>query len=80
MNTPLLSSLLTRRNAPATKLFILINIVFYFITCFHNNSNLQKLIEGPGFSSLIIFGAKENGLIAIGELQRFFFQFFYMQI
>jgi hypothetical protein len=42
--------------------------------------DIQKLIQGPGINSLITFGAKENGLIAIGEIQRFFFQFFSTEI
>lgn len=71
------SQLFARQNAPATKIFILINLVFYILTCTHNEFYLQKLVEGPTFSSLITFGAKENGLIAIGEIYRFFFQFFY---
>ncbi len=80
MTTSPFHNFLVRKNAPATKFFIIINFVIYFLTCFRENFDIQKLIQGPGINSLISFGAKENGLIAIGEIQRFFFQFFSMEI
>ncbi|MGY3802588.1 hypothetical protein ACWNT8_00755 [Pigmentibacter ruber] len=69
---------LARSNAPATKFFIFLNISIYFFTSYQNTFNLEKIVQGPGLISLISFGAKENGLIALGEIQRFFFQFFFM--
>ncbi|WGL60890.1 hypothetical protein QEJ31_04670 [Pigmentibacter sp. JX0631] len=71
---------LARKNAPATKVFIFLNISIYIFTCSQNPFNIEKIIQGPGLISLITFGAKENGLIALGEIHRFFFQFFSMQI
>lgn len=80
MTTPQFHNFLARKNAPATKAFIIINFIIYFLTCFYEHFDIQKLIQGPGINSLITFGAKENGLIAIGEIQRFFFQFFSTEI
>ena len=64
----------------ATVLFILINIIFYFYICIQSGFSIQKLIQGPGYDSLILFGAKENGLISIGQIHRFFFPFSCMPI
>ena len=64
----------------ATVIFILINTIFYFYICTQSGFSLEKLIQGPGYDSLILFGAKENGLISIGQIHRFFFPFSCMLI
>lgn len=73
MPSRIIESIFSRKNAFGTTLFILINILFYFYLCFQSGFSLQKLIQGPGYDTLVLFGAKENGLISLGQIHRFFF-------
>ncbi|WP_148698379.1 hypothetical protein [Silvanigrella aquatica] len=63
-----------------TLFFIFVNIIFYLYTSTQNGFSLQKIIEGPSYDTLILFGAKENGLISMGQIHRFFFPFSCMLI
>ncbi|KAB8028549.1 rhomboid family intramembrane serine protease [Fluviispira multicolorata] len=68
--------ILLRKYSVATWLIIFINIIFYLYICAQSGNFLTKIIQGPGYDALIQFGAKENGLIASGQLQRLFLPMF----
>lgn len=55
------------RSFYCTYLLLGINIILYFIM--HSKG-------GPTYENLVLFGAKENGLIALGEYGRLFFPMF----
>lgn len=75
MPSKIIESLFSRKNAFATTIFIAINIIFYCYICFQSGISAQKIVQGPGYNSLVLFGAKENGLISLGQIHRFFFPF-----
>ena len=79
MPNKLSDSFFLRKNSLTTFLFIFLNIIFYIYACFYSGFSLQKIIQGPGYQTLILLGAKENGLISIGQVHRFFFPFSCMQ-
>jgi hypothetical protein len=65
--------LILRRNPYITLLFIFLNVVYYIYICSVPNFSIQEFFYGPNYKSLVLHGAKENGLIAAGQIHRFFF-------
>ncbi|MES2615323.1 MAG: rhomboid family intramembrane serine protease [Bdellovibrionota bacterium] len=62
---------------PITHLLVGINILFYLFICSQaEKSFLGVLFDGPGYDALLSFGAKENGLIALGQWYRLFLPMF----
>ena len=75
-----IKNLFSRKNPYATWIFILLNVFFYLYICIQTGFSSQKLVQGPDYDSLVLYGAKENGLISIGQVYRFFFPFSCMLI
>ena len=59
MTTPQFHNFLARKTRQQQKLFIIINFIIYFLTCFHEHFDIQKLIQGPGINSLITLVQKK---------------------
>lgn len=75
MPDSIIKNFLFKKNPYVTWFFILLNILFYYYICIQSGFSAEKIIQGPGYDSLVLYGAKENGLISIGQVYRFFFPF-----
>ncbi|WP_186648168.1 rhomboid family intramembrane serine protease [Fluviispira vulneris] len=67
---------LFRKYSLASFTIVAINIIYYLFICSQSGNILTKIVQGPGYDLLVAYGAKENGLIASGQLQRLFFPIF----
>lgn len=62
---------------PITHMLIGINLFVYLYICAQNdNQFINSLFNGPGYDALLLYGAKENSLIALGQVYRLFLPMF----
>ncbi len=62
---------------PATCALLTINILVYFYICMQVNEPFFNIFfAGPGYNTLLLYGAKENSLIALGQVYRIFLPMF----
>lgn len=61
------------RKNPMTYLLIGVNVLVYILLCSKKGTDfLTVFFQGPSYDSLLLYGAKENSLIALGQWYRLF--------
>lgn len=66
-----------RKKSFVTWVLIIINLAMYLFTCAQGRGSfLANIWDGPLQESLILLGAKDNGLIALGQWYRLFMPMF----